>query len=54
MEVGDALSCGSMSCLALKITVVGFVLFIDAPQQASPEVYTLKDARLYGVCPKDM
>ena len=28
----------------------GLMLFIDTQKQASPDVYALKDARLYGVC----
>ena len=30
------------------------MLFVDALQQASPEVYVLKDARLYGAYAKDV
>ena len=45
MQVRGVLSCGIVWCLALKRTVGGLVLFVDAPKQASPEVYALKDAR---------
>ena len=54
MQVGGALSCGILWCLALKKTVGGLVVFVDAPQQASSEVYALKDARLYLASMKDM